>query len=237
MNNRKKDWLYMVNIYRGYTKKIQKNNNMKTKFFFLLFLSVFIYVPWFFIPQNIIITNISLCLTLLLITYSAVLWLIDTNSVESQTIQLPMTVTISKKSLLDRGIRRFFIALFLVILVVTLLQQTSLWIMANGYNNGRVIGTSIVVVAILIFILSNILRKEIRCFYKKVEYKKKVYFQTGILLLGFGSICFGHDIKFLGICSMILLIGIILYNYIREHILLKPQNKANYCDYFQKPPR
>lgn len=210
---------------------------MKTKSFFLLILSVCIYVPWFFIPQNIIITNISLCLTLLLITYSAVLWLIDTSSVESQTIQLPMTVTIPKKALLDRGIRRLFIALFLVILVVTLLQQTSLWIMANGYDNGRVIGTSIVVVMTLIFILSSIFRKEIRCFYKKVDYKKKVFFQTGILLLGLISISFGHDIKVLGICSMVLLIGIVLYDYIRRYMLNKPQNKPNYCDYFQKPPR
>lgn len=210
---------------------------MKTKSFFLLILSVCIYVPWFFIPQNIIITNISLCLTLLLITYSAVLWLIDTSSVESQTIQLPMTVTVPKEALLERGIKRFFIALFLVIVVVMLLQQTSLWIMANGYNNGRVIGTSIVVVLILIFIFSNILRKEIRCFYKKVDYKKKVYFQTGILLLGLVSICFGHDIKVFGICSMILLIGIVLYDYIRRYMLRKPKNKPKYCDYFQKPPR
>lgn len=210
---------------------------MKTKSSLLLILSVVIYVPWFFIPQDIVITAVSLCLTLLLITYSGMLWLIDTSHIETQTIQLPMTVFVPKKTVLERGTRRFFISLSFVVLALTLLQQTSLWVMANGYNNGRVFGISIIVVITLILILSNIFRKEIRCFYKKVDYKKKVCFQTGIVLLGLVSVCFGHDIETWGICSMILLIGIILYDYIRKHIVLKPQNKANYCDYFQKPPR
>jgi len=210
---------------------------MKNKIILCVVLSLFVYISLLFIPQDILLTKISLILSLLLVVYSGMLWLIEIGHIEPKVIHNPVNIDISIRTFLGRNIHRFFMSGFLVVILLKLLHDLSVWVMTNGYKDPKTIVVLSFAAALALVMLFFILKKETRYFYRKVAYKRRFWFQTTVLLLLVISISFGNSIEHWGIHFLALFVGIVIYSYIRRKIFLQLQNKANYHDCFKKPPR